>query len=118
MKERLYAEAEKIRAHAQSDAQCGSNAQCAQREKYWVELSIEEKIERMRLMVKNYGHALEQIERQRAELRQLRQNLNTHRHAMEDGGKVMLPADRRGEDSEIGYIGKDATCEDPAKSYF
>lgn len=52
-------------------------AQCA-REKYWRELSIEEKIERMRMIVKQRDYHIEQLE---TAITKLQREFPTHKHA-------------------------------------
>lgn len=57
----------------------------AQREKYWGELSIEEKIERMRGVIKSQGSVMQA-------LYQLERNFSQHQHSA--SGQIMLPFDR------------------------
>jgi hypothetical protein len=69
------------------------------RERSWGELNIEVKIERMRSVVKALRDEVEilrQVQDQmRTQFQLLTRELTQHRHAVDDGGRVMLPADAK-----------------------
>ena len=74
------AEAESLQAHrAMQEASCG-------REKYWSELSIEEKIARMRLVVKSQA---DEVQNLRTIVSGLVAKFEAHSH---EGGRVMIPS--------------------------
>jgi hypothetical protein len=125
MKESLLAQAEKMQAQMQAQQmQAGIGgvhnvADCTQacRDKYWSELSIEEKIERTRQMVKSLRVEVQQLYRLHDELHRLRSQFQSHRHQLDDGGKVVIllsqDLDRGGYDNPA----KPAET-DPDKVYF
>ena len=59
------------------------------REKYWSEIGIEERIERMRSEVKRMKRVLQKAD---DALRQLEQAFLTHNHNPQDGGQPSCPA--------------------------
>ena len=116
---------EKLKAH-QADLCQG---QTAMREKYWSELSIEEKIERTRETVQRQGR---QQERLGHDLRlavqtihMLSAQLRVHRHTVDNGGEVTVPMP---DGSRVGYGDGASTLDqkclgdrnvvDPDKVYF
>lgn len=110
-------QAEKERSEAEYSKRYAEMG-CLEQPKPWVELSIEEKIERMREQVKVWAHGQRCLDQRINDLLRLRDDLLEHRHAIEDGGKVMLPMERR---KSLGGHGDCCTAAqdvDPSKVYF
>lgn len=74
------------------------------RERYWSELSIEEKLERIRVQVKrNRDHCQQRIEALEIELQKLRQEFPVHVHGAD--GRVLVPLQDRNH-MPWGYVGQ------------
>lgn len=89
------------------------------RERYWAELSIEEKIERCREQIKLQHNFFQSVHNLAENVRRLRNEFMEHRHQMDDGGKAVLPIKVR-DDEGYGYgknIANSAPV-DPSKVYF
>jgi hypothetical protein len=98
-------------------AECGN--QTTEYPKPFVELSIEEKIERTRQMVKSIHQSLGYLDDRTRQALSLRDDLIDHRHAMDDGGKVMLPAEGgRRRLNDYGGCCNAAQEVSPEKAYF
>lgn len=87
------------------------------REKYWSELGIEEKVERMRSIVRRQGDQLDRIE---TEFHSLRRQFANHEHNAKS--EVVLPIDP-GSKGGFGYSATEAPSrlrgsQDPNEVYF
>jgi hypothetical protein len=82
-----------------AESRGGDATQMPMREKFWGELNIEPKLERMRTVVKSLRDEVEilrQVQDQmRTQFQLLTRELTQHRHAVDDGGRVMLPVDAK-----------------------
>ena len=88
-----------------------------QKPKPWAEASIEDKIERTRQQVKSLQSELRYAFQRISELQSGQRDLVDHRHDMQDGGKVMLPAGRDSLDIQAGCDIRKQEI-DPSKLYF
>lgn len=86
------------------------NTNTAQREKYWVELTEIEKIERMRDIVKKMQEQNNNLQNQ---VYSLQGQLREHEHI---NGKIYMPITRGGDLCGVTGIGR--INQDPRKSYF
>lgn len=91
----------KDRCEAQQNIRAAENytvgLDMAQREKYWKELSIEEKIERLREVVKQRDYKIQELE---SEVLRLKADFPEHAH---QDGKVMTPVSPR--QFNLGQVG-------------
>lgn len=71
----------------------------AVREKYWRELGVEEKLERMRQVLHQRGHQIDELERR---LDTAANQFQSHKHV---DGQVVIPTPGQHPAEHYGYIG-------------